>query len=233
MVRTRRATRETGVPAAHLAVPHSRRVAATSNRVPQRPTMLGPFLHAMFLIMRRWTGSLSLLPVLLLGCGCTLHTQDNRGLSEELHSARAEAQVERERVLALELRLAQLEQQASRLEERTEKPAPAPRARDTRLLDRLDALIALNQSLVQELRPRSTPRAASESATPTPVLTATERGSECVPGLTKEERIRLLVRELRGERSPWLEDGLSYEESQALRLLIRRERELDPHNPWQ
>jgi len=42
-----------------------------------------------------------------------------------------------------------------------------------------------------------------------------------------------LVLQLRGERSPWRVDGLSYEESQALRLLLRAERELDHENPWQ
>jgi hypothetical protein len=181
--------------------------------------------------------------VLLALWGCSPQVQPDRELHEALKSARQQAQLERERVLALELRLARLEEQSAALARKAGHPELVSRAdvqeRSTgeteRLLDKLDLLIGLNRDLARRVE------AAPAMAASIPerrvqgeelVLTDAEGASGGEDALATEEQIRMLVRQLRQGRSPWRADGLSYEESQALRLLLRRDRPLDTRNPW-
>jgi len=186
-------------------------------------------------------GRLTVLGLLSSLVSC-LPAQTNRGLERELQTARAEAALEQRRVYELEARLA-------RLEVRTQ-PAPAavtPSAGggDPTLQRQLDMLIALNQELLREARANreqtSVAAASTAAAAVIPALTPAVMpqqmpngvGPECNTGLTTEQKILELVLTLKGERSPWRVDGLSYEESQALRVLLREERPLDLENPWQ
>jgi len=164
---------------------------------------------------------------LLVAC---LPSTGDRGLQQELAISQREAALERQRVHELEARL-------TLLEERSEAQAPvAPPPSDPMLKQQLDVLIAMNQQLLDETRASQRPATVVPTQMPQ-VQTVAPRtaaiGPECNAGLTTEQKVLELVLQLRGERSPWRVDGLSYEESQALRVLLRAERELDHENPWQ
>jgi hypothetical protein len=175
------------------------------------------------------------LPLLLGACaslllGACLPSTGDRGLQQELAAAQREASLERERVHALEARLTRLE---ARSEDQT-RVQNAALPSEPGLEQRLDVLIALNQQLLHETRASQQPAAVVPTAVARSEAPRTSTvGPECNTGLTTEQKVLELVLQLRGERSPWRVDGLSYEESQALRLLLRAERELDEKNPWQ
>lgn len=194
-----------------------------------------------FVDLDGWAAVLSLQGV-LVAC---MPAQSNRGLERELQAARAEAAVEQRRVYELEARLARLEYHA---EQPPATPVANPAGGDPTVQRQLDALIALNQELLREVQANRerTALAAPAVAPPAPVpavltppaaaqqsQTASTLGPECNTGLTTEQKILQLVLELKGNRSPWRVDGLTYEESQALRVLLRGERPLDHENPWQ
>lgn len=194
-----------------------------------------------FVDLDGWAAVLSLQGV-LVAC---MPAQSNRGLERELQAARAEAAVEQRRVYELEARLARLEYHA---EQPPATPVANPAGGDPTVQRQLDALIALNQELLREVQANRerTALAAPAVAPPAPVpavltppaaaqqsQTASTIGPECNTGLTTEQKILQLVLELKGNRSPWRVDGLTYEESQALRVLLRGERPLDHENPWQ
>ena len=169
----------------------------------------------------------------LVGC---MPAAPDRGLERELATARAQAAFEQTRVRELENRLTRLEANS--------QAAPNPAANDSTTEQQLNLLIALNQQLLLETQANREQRAQPAPApAPPPPSTAIPTQStlrstpleapECNAGLTTEEKILQLVLSLKGERSPWRVDGLSYEESQALRVLLREERALDRDNPWQ
>lgn len=175
----------------------------------------------------------ALFGIAILASGCAQHAQTTAELERALERSRQQAGQERNRVLALEARLLRLEYEAA-----LEKPEALDTQRspstsiDQRLVERLDMLIALNQSLLQRSLAEQSPaaHAIEPAAAPAPAEHLTP---ECEAGLSTEQKIRQLVLQLRGQRSPWRVDGLSYEESEALRFLLREERQLDRHNPWQ
>jgi hypothetical protein len=168
------------------------------------------------------------LPGLFVAC---MPAQPNRGLEHELRTARAEAAFEQRRVHDLEARLARLEQRA---ELPPVSPAPSAAAGEAMVTRQLDALITLNQELLREAQTnRQSTVVALPNVAPAEAATPSTLAPECDTGLTAEQKILQLVLELKGERSPWRVDGLSYEESQALRVLLRSERQLDRDNPWQ
>ena len=169
---------------------------------------------------------------LLVAC---MPAQPNRGLEQELRTARAEAALEQRRVYELETRLAHLEVRA---QQAPAAPAPGAGRGDPAIQRQLDVLIALNQELLREAQANREPASVSPasvspaSAAPASIVPAAV-APECNTGLTTEQKILELVLALKGERSPWRVDGLSYEESQAMRILLRSERPLDHENPWQ
>lgn len=168
------------------------------------------------------------LPLLLVAC---LPGTGDRGLQQELAISQHEASLERQRVHELEARLTLLEE---RSEAEAQVPPPStPLPSDPMLKRQLDVLIALNQEMLDQTR--ASQRAVAVVPTqPAPIEAprTSAIGPECNAGLTTEQKVLELVLQLRGERSPWRVDGLSYEESQALRVLLRAERELDHENPW-
>lgn len=164
---------------------------------------------------------------------CMPGARSERGLQRELAQARYQAETEHARVQQLEERLARVEQaQATQ-----RAPIDPAERKQSRVSAQLEQLILMNQNLLLEVQAQ---RVQETLVTPTPVMSSAPgvRPSgnvppECNTGLSTEQKILELVLELRGQRSPWRVDGLSYEESQALRFLLRRERELDARNPWQ
>lgn len=178
-------------------------------------------------------------PLLFVAC---IPAAPDRGLERELRVAREEAALEQRRVYELENRLIRLEESS-----KAEVSASQAAASDAAQRRQLDVLIALNQQLLLETQanreqrslppPAATPPAPAPAPAPAPTHPATTQAQsklpECNAGLTTEQKILQLVLSLKNERSPWRVDGLSYEESQALRVLLREERALDRDNPWQ
>lgn len=157
------------------------------------------------------------LSFLLAACG-TLGAGDT-GLQEELAASRAEAQQEHERVEALEQRLAQLERNSQ------------VQVRDRRVEARLERLIEQNETLLARSQPAAgtctAPAPAAQSALPPPPRASTasfEDAAELDQKKQLEERLRAFARGRGG--------GLSLEQREAMRVLLRKDRVIDSSDPW-
>jgi hypothetical protein len=167
---------------------------------------------------------------LMLGSsGCAAQLAERNQLAAELVQARDEAAAERARVTELETRLLVIEKDLA-----TSKRAQANH--DAPVLAKLDRLIRVNEKLLQRT-PEPAPAVIATASVP---LQSTMSSSEspatddsCAEGLAPAEQIERLVRRLHGGHSASWRGGLSLEQSQALRVLLRRERELDANSPWQ
>ena len=138
-------------------------------------------------------------------------------------------------VTRLETRIAELERQQAHRERED-----AARAQQ-QILERLDKLVALNETLAANA---NTPAPKSVLDLPLPTLQEPElptpTGNPRVDGLPTatavdsgvdfRTRLQALVTEFQTDRSPW--NGFSFEQQQALRVLLRAERQLDTKNPW-
>ena len=156
-------------------------------------------------------------------CGCAVQHDDALRLSEELGRARADAAWQQSRAAALEARLA-------RLEQRVDTAAPrAPSVDDRELLNRLDRLITENNRLLAERVAPPVPSASAVSSTTAPPPASALPARAGMP--TPEAQLRALVEQLRG-RPGSLHGGLTREQEDALRVLMRPERKLDAENPW-
>lgn len=162
----------------------------------------------------------------LSGCsfvGCASHAAENRRLLDELSQARAAAVDNR-------THLAELEQRLFGIEQQRELEAERARARELMpLLDKLDVLISQNRELLLQ-------NAASLLPAPLPAeviegeVSAAETQT-CDLSSDPKEQLRYWAEQLRGDPSRW-RGGLSPAENQAVNVLLRRERLLDPRNPW-
>jgi hypothetical protein len=107
---------------------------------------------------------------------------------------------------------------------------------DAPVLAKLDRLIRVNEKLLQRT-PEPAPAATATASVPLQsTLSSTEALAtevSCGEGLPPAEQIERLVRRLHGGHGSSWRGGLSLEQSQALRVLLRRERELDADSPWQ
>ena len=160
--------------------------------------------------------------------GCAVQHDDALRLSEELGRARADAAWQQTRAAALEARLA-------RLEQRVDTAAPrAPSTDERELLNRLDRLIAENNRLLAERAAPPVPSASAVSSTtappPLPAAVASALPARAATP-SVEAQLRALVEQLRG-RPGSLHGGLTREQEDALRVLMRPERKLDAENPW-
>jgi hypothetical protein len=127
-------------------------------------------------------------------------------------------------VARLEARLAELERAQAR-RDRTEMANE-----QHEVIARLDRLIALNEQVLereQSLSRALVPGVSKGSAEEREPITRTSLMS----GLSFKEKLKALMLELRDDPSPW-RGGLSPEQNQALRLLLRPERPLDSTNRW-
>jgi hypothetical protein len=160
--------------------------------------------------------------------GCAAQHGDSLRLSEELGHARADAAWEKAHAAELESRIA-------RLEQRSAVTLSVQRTEDRELWSRLDRMISLNERLLAE---RAAPRPSAGSAVPPQAgamvptaSSAVSTASRATPTLSQEQELRSLVERMRGRPgSP--HGGLTREQEDALRVLLRPERTLDSENPW-
>jgi hypothetical protein len=160
--------------------------------------------------------------------GCAAQLAEQNRLERELTEARDDAASQRARVNELEQRLAVIERDVA-ANKRTQT------ARDTPVLAKLDRLIRVNEQLLQRV-PAPAPVVNASTPVESPLIStqpATNSDPSCGEGLSPAEQIERLVRRLHGGSGSSWRGGLSLEQSQALRVLLRRERELDARSPWQ
>jgi hypothetical protein len=161
--------------------------------------------------------------------GCAAQMAGQNQLAYELAQARDDAAAQRTQVTALEARLAVLERDTMSKRARSAQDAP--------VLAKLDHLISVNEKLVERISASAHEAPANQSIEPAPPARSTPAdGSDdnaCADGLTPEEQLERLVRRMHGHAGAGFRGGLSLEQSQALRVLLRRERELDERSPWQ
>jgi hypothetical protein len=150
--------------------------------------------------------------------GCATYAAENRRLVDELERARAA-------VMDNRAHLAQLEQRLHDLERQREDDTERARVRELLpVMDKLDLLVSQTRELLLQSQPASVTTAPAASAT---VVGAGASEADSDP----KEQLRHWAERLRGDPSRW-RGGLSPAESQALNVLLRRERLLDPRNPW-
>lgn len=155
--------------------------------------------------------------------GCASQSAENRRLLDELSQARVAAVENRAHLAEIEQRLRGIEQQREREAERARARELLP------LVERLDLLISQNRELLLQ-------NAESSPAPPPPAEEASGIGSageaqSCELSSDPKEQLRFWAERLRGDPSRW-RGGLSPAENQALNVILRRERLLDPRNPW-
>lgn len=157
-----------------------------------------------------------LIAVLTMGLlsACSALGGGDTGVRDELAATRARAELEHERVEALEQRLADLERRSHDRE--TE---PRTRSRIDRLIEQNELMLARSQTTCASNPPPYNPLAS--------VSPATVGYDES----TDVEQMKQLERRLRAYSLGRL-GGLSREQREAMRLLLQKERVLDGHDPW-
>jgi hypothetical protein len=144
---------------------------------------------------------------------CATHAADNRRLVDELGRAERSASDHQRRIAELEWRLRELEGQRD-----AESRRGAARQLGA-VLDRLDALLEQNRQLME----------ASVAATDEGSKSCTADGPS--DGADAKVHLRFWAERLRSS-SNGFRGGLTPEQNSALNLLLKRERLLDPRNPW-
>ena len=171
-----------------------------------------------------WVGTLLLAALAVSIAGCAVRSTDEHLLAAKLRYAQEQARVDQTRMQALEARVAQLEHETA---VRAAQPKPMPRQfDDPRMLAKLEELLAVNQRMLEEVE-AARKRAEAEA----PAAAAPALAPEPPPQLSREERLRQIVYEMHGNSGRW-RGGLSLEQAEALRTLLRSERRLDADNPW-
>jgi hypothetical protein len=170
-----------------------------------------------------------LLLVILLGtlpgCGASASMAAVEAAESQARSARADATREHARLVELEARLVEMERRSAR-QARACPAAPEPRS--------VDVASALVHPKPDPLRSQGDFSAEAQPAAPAaPPAAKLALGASPPPAGAAPERDRLeqLLEGLReyGTDKP---SGLSIERREALRVLLRRERQLDLMNPW-
>lgn len=127
-------------------------------------------------------------------------------------------------------RIAQLEQQLKQLE--TDKhPVASAGATQLNAAGELDALLARNNELVA----RNRALAAENQALQGHLFEAPVSSRACEPppaDADPKAQLRYWAERLRDGDSGAFRDRLTTAQNAALNVLLRGERELDPHNPW-
>jgi hypothetical protein len=144
--------------------------------------------------------------------GCAALGAGDTGLNDELRASRAEAEAEHARVAALEARLAQLEQ-------RTQHQASerVSQSRVERLIEQNEVMLALAGATCDGEARASRPVPPVGSADTQEVATAEQRQQLA-------QRLRAYLAGRAG--------GLSLEQREAMRVLLRPDRVLDRSDPW-
>lgn len=158
----------------------------------------------------------------LAGSGCAAHGSGQA--VSALEPAQLERRAEQARVARLEARLTEFERAQARRDQAEIINA------QRQVIERLDRLIALNEKVLEQERPDSQATEAEPAQAAPAQVEATPR-APFETGLSFKEKLKALMDELRDDPSPW-RGGLSPEQNQALRVLLRPERSLDANNPW-
>lgn len=168
--------------------------------------------------------------VLLLGCltGCGASVSRAEVGTSELRarSAQAEARREHARLVELEARLVELEQRLAR-RSRACEVAPEPQPAEVvsaREPPKTDPHRSQGDFLTEA-------HAATPAAPPAPLKVAVAAPPPPAPAASEREQLEQLLQGLR-EYGFDTQSGLSLERREALRVLLRRERQLDLMNPW-
>jgi hypothetical protein len=155
--------------------------------------------------------------------GCATYAAENRRLLDDLSRSRDAAAGNQVRLVEVEQRLRQIELEGQRAAERTRASELAAVA------EKLEVLIAQNQRLLLQV---SAPPTPVEPALPeVPAIESVAVADACVEESDPKERLRYWAERLRNDASLW-RGGLTPAQNQALNILLRRERSLDPLNPW-
>ena len=162
----------------------------------------------------------------LLGCGAGAARGDLAAAELRAQSARAQATREHARLLALEARLVEMERRSSAKTHDCEATPDSPAS---------DVARARERPKPEPLRSRGDFLAEARVPAPAPAAPPPRLALEATPQLatSASERERLEQR-LEGLREYAVDprSGLSPERREALRVLLRRERQLDLMNPW-
>ena len=169
---------------------------------------------------------LAALALLVMATGCLAHSapESPARLAAELAKAHAAEQ----RVVELERRLAEVERLAQANASQSARPVTAASTPD-----KLDRLIAAQALLLERLAEAQAASAAPPLATskkPTAREPICRQPSAEFAGF--EARLQDLYERSQTDLPPW-RGGLSREKREALRILLREERELDRGNPLQ
>jgi hypothetical protein len=170
--------------------------------------------------------------------GCVAQHDDTLRLHEELGRARGEAVWQQAHAAQLEARAALLESRLSRLEERSDTGATRP-VEDSRLLGRLERILELNERLLAELAapsavgvaPASDAKAASRAPATKTAAVAGAAASDALT-LSQQQLLQVLIESILARPGSGARGGLTRDQENALRLLMRPERKLDTENPW-
>jgi hypothetical protein len=166
--------------------------------------------------------------------GCIAQPEDTLRVHEELGRARAEAAWQQAHAAQLQAQAAALESRLSRLE-RTSDGDANRNNEASQLLSRLDRLLDMNERLLAEraVAPApGDPAPAGVKAPLAPAVVATKTAAlDDALTPSQEQRLRALVASVLAQ-SGNAHGGLTREQENALRLLMRAERKLDTQNPW-
>jgi hypothetical protein len=154
--------------------------------------------------------------------GCATYAAENRRLLDDLSRSRDAAVGNQVRLVEVEQRLRQIELEGQLAAERT-------RARELAVVaEKLEVLIGQNQQILLQA---SAPLPVEPELPAAPAVASVTVADACVDASDPKERLRYWAERLRNDASLW-RGGLTPAQNQALNILLRRERSLDPHNPW-
>jgi hypothetical protein len=153
---------------------------------------------------------------------CATYSAENQRLLVSLEQSRQAALEQQLRLVQLEQRFAQLEgaplgQSARRL---SGELTPA--------LEKLDELILQNQQLLMQMAARGSSQGPALEGSADDGFTLPV---SCADGSDPRDQLRYWAARVRADHTSF-RGGLSPEQNYALNLLLRRERLLDPQNPW-
>jgi len=168
----------------------------------------------------------SLLPFVLLvggvaGCGASASKGDTTAAELDAWSEQTEAMREHARLVQVEAQLIELQRRLAS-QARTCQPTPE-RTASASEPPKTEPLRSEGDFLAEARvapPPGSTPKKVAVAAPPAPTTPASE-----------QERLLQLLEELHAYGFD-LQGGLSLERREALRVLLRRDRQLDLMNPW-
>jgi hypothetical protein len=154
--------------------------------------------------------------------GCATYSAENQRLLVSLEQSRQAA-------LEQQLRLVELERRFARLEGAPlGQSARRSSSELTPAIEKLDELLLQNQQLLMQMAGRGSLEGPAIDGSAGDGFTLPV---SCADGSDPRDQLRYWAARVRADHTVF-RGGLSPEQNHALNLLLRRERLLDPHNPW-